>query len=135
MHVVFSSLDATAPELVPGVHLAPTGEFQIDRAPPSKSSNDGTAGGSPMGGSASTVASRDKSADHDGNLAAPSHTPLPAPESPATGVTGSGGTSFVPIAALLALLALVAPATTRRLGRAADFRMPTPFVCALERPG
>jgi hypothetical protein len=66
---------------------------------------------------------------------APADVPLPAPGSPATAVADSGGTSFVPIVALLALLALVAPAATRRLGKAPDFRAPSPFVCALERPG
>jgi hypothetical protein len=61
--------------------------------------------------------------------------PLPAPGSPASAVPDAGGPSFVPIVALLALLALVAPAALRRLGGAADFRAPVPFVCALERPG
>lgn len=61
--------------------------------------------------------------------------PPPAPHSPATAVGGSGGPSFVPVVALLALLALVAPTARRRLGEVADFRAPTPFVCALERPG
>lgn len=49
--------------------------------------------------------------------------------------SGSGGSFFAPIAALLALLALVAPAVLRRLGEVPDCRPPTPFVCALERPG
>lgn len=66
------------------------------------------------------------------------HTPAEAP-TPAPGSTqaaaGSAGSTFIPIAALLALLALAAPATGRRLGKAADFRPPVPFVCALERPG
>jgi hypothetical protein len=48
---------------------------------------------------------------------------------------GLGGSSSVPIAALLALLALATPAIFRRLGEGAGFRPPTPFVCALERPG
>lgn len=61
--------------------------------------------------------------------------PPQAPQSPATAVGSSGGSSFVPVVALLALLALVAPTARRRLGEAADFRAPTPFVCALERPG
>ncbi len=63
-----------------------------------------------------------------------------APGSPmgsATGVTtsGSGASFFVPIAALLALLALASPAISRRLRELPDFPAPTPFVCALERPG
>lgn len=66
----------------------------------------------------------------------PARGPLPAPNLPgAPAASGSGGTSFVPLAALLALLALVAPAVLRRLGEVPDFRPPTPFVCALERPG
>jgi hypothetical protein len=75
-----------------------------------------------------------RSADRPGSPA-PSDVPLPAPESPATAVPDSGGTSFVPIVALLALLALAASAAMRRFGKAADFRAPTSFVCALERPG
>jgi hypothetical protein len=61
--------------------------------------------------------------------------PLPSPSLPDAVGSGSGGAFFVPFAALLALLALVAPASTRRLRAAPDFRAPTPFVCALERPG
>jgi hypothetical protein len=59
------------------------------------------------------------------------------PGSPAGAAAGAGtgSSSFVPIAALLALLALAAPAIFRRLGELADLRAPTPFVCALERPG
>jgi MYXO-CTERM domain-containing protein len=72
---------------------------------------------------------------HHGGSPAPTEVPLPAPSSPATAVPDSGGPSFVPIVALLALLALVASAALRRLGRAADFRAPNPFICALERPG
>ena len=61
---------------------------------------------------------------------------LPAAPSRSPGaVPGSGGSIFVPLAALLALLALVAPASFRRLGEVPAFRPPTPFVCALERPG
>jgi hypothetical protein len=64
--------------------------------------------------------------------------PPPPPGSPLQtqlGASGTGSSPFVPIAALLALLALAAPAIFRRLGELADFRAPTPFVCALERPG
>ncbi len=64
--------------------------------------------------------------------------PPPPPGSPLQtqlGASGAGSSSFVPIAALLALLALAAPVIFRRLGEVADFRPPTPFVCALERPG
>lgn len=65
---------------------------------------------------------------------APLDGPMPAPGS--SGATaGSTGSFFVPLAALLALLALAAPAAMRRFGEVPDFRPPTPFVCALERPG
>jgi hypothetical protein len=62
--------------------------------------------------------------------------PGPPPGS-TTGVTtsGSGASFFVPIAALLALLALASPAILRRLRELPAFPAPTPFVCALERPG
>jgi hypothetical protein len=60
--------------------------------------------------------------------------PVPPSESPGA-VSGSGGSLFVPLAALLALLALAAPATFRRPREVPDFLAPTPFVCALERPG
>ncbi|HXR31647.1 MAG TPA: hypothetical protein VN752_10965 [Solirubrobacterales bacterium] len=66
---------------------------------------------------------------------APVDVPPPAPHSPATTASGAGGSSFVPLVALLALLALVPPATLRRPWEAPEFRAPTPFVCALERPG
>jgi hypothetical protein len=63
-------------------------------------------------------------------------TPLDAPlPDPGAIASGTGDSSFVPFVALLALLALVAPASMRRLREAPDFRAPTPFVCALERPG
>jgi hypothetical protein len=65
---------------------------------------------------------------------APAEAPTPAPGS-TQAAAGSSGSTFIPLAALLALLALAAPATGRRLGKAADFRPPVPFVCALERPG
>jgi hypothetical protein len=61
--------------------------------------------------------------------------PTPLPSSPQGELSGAGGFSFVPIAGLLALLALAAPAIFRRFGEQADFPAPTPFVCALERPG
>jgi MYXO-CTERM domain-containing protein len=66
---------------------------------------------------------------------APPDLPPPAPQSPATAEGDAGGPSSVPVVALLALLALAAPAARRRLGEVAAFRPPTPFVCALERPG
>lgn len=62
------------------------------------------------------------------------HPPHQAPGLP-QGDAAGGGISFIPIAALLALLALAAPAIRRRLGEGPDFRLQTPFVCALERPG
>jgi hypothetical protein len=89
---------------------------------------------SPLARTPSAFLSGPATADHNGSPA-PSDIPLPAPESPATAVPDAGAPSFVPIVALLALLALVATAALRRLGMAPDFRAPTPFVCALERPG
>jgi hypothetical protein len=64
----------------------------------------------------------------------PTDNPVPPFRSPGA-TSGSGGPSFVPLAALLALLALVAPASFRRRMGVPGFRVPTPFVCALERPG
>ncbi len=69
---------------------------------------------------------------HDGR--APLDAPAPPPGSSQTGA-GSSNSPFTPIVALLALLALAVPAASRRLGMGPDFRAPTPFVCALERPG
>jgi hypothetical protein len=109
-----------------------SGGLKVSRALPSKL-DDGDVARSP-GGIASTGAPSGASIGHRAG-ATPLNVPLPTPESPATAVADSGGTSFVPIVALLALLALVAPAATRRLGKAPDFRVPTPFTCALERPG
>ena len=59
----------------------------------------------------------------------------PPPANAPGGVANFGGSGFVPLAALLALLALAAPATLRRLGEVPCFPAPSPFVCALERPG
>ncbi|MGC1852479.1 MAG: hypothetical protein WA687_08585 [Solirubrobacterales bacterium] len=66
-----------------------------------------------------------------------SDNPLPPPlESFQAAASGLGGSpSFVPVVGLLALLALAAPATFRRLREMPAFAAPTPFVCALERPG
>jgi len=41
----------------------------------------------------------------------------------------------MPFLALLVLLALAAPKLLRRLEAAPAFLPPTPFACALERPG
>jgi hypothetical protein len=60
--------------------------------------------------------------------------PTRVPDAPAA-LAGSSSSFFIPLVALLALLALVAPAIHRRLRAAPDLRAPTPFVCALERPG
>jgi MYXO-CTERM domain-containing protein len=65
---------------------------------------------------------------------APLDAPMPPPGSSQT-AAGSSNSPFTPIVALLALLALAAAAASRRLGKGQDFRAPTPFVCALERPG
>jgi outer membrane biosynthesis protein TonB len=68
--------------------------------------------------------------------ALPGHLPIPIPGPPGAAIApGSTSPSFVPLAALLALLALVAPVILRRFGKVSGFRLPTPFVCALERPG
>jgi hypothetical protein len=64
----------------------------------------------------------------------PADSPMQPSDSPAIGA-GSGGSLFVPLAALLALLALAAPATFRRRMEVPELPAPTPFVCALERPG
>jgi len=71
----------------------------------------------------------------DGPAPLNGNSPVPSPGPAPMAASGPGGSSFVPIAALLALLALAAPAILRRLGEVPDFRAPTPFVCALERPG
>ena len=60
---------------------------------------------------------------------------FPSGSTTGLGASGSGATIFIPIAALLALLALASPAILRRLREPPDFPAPTPFVCALERPG
>jgi hypothetical protein len=65
----------------------------------------------------------------------PLEAPVPLPRSPGVAASGSGAAFFVPFAALLALLALVAPAIPRRFREVPDFPAPTPFICALERPG
>ncbi len=71
-----------------------------------------------------------------GDPSTPLNRNLPTPPgSPDAVASGLGGSSFVPIVALLALLALAAPAIFRRPGEVPLFRAPTPFVCALERPG
>lgn len=49
--------------------------------------------------------------------------------------SGTGGSIFVPLLGVLALLALAAPRGYRRRNVVRDFPVPTPFVCALERPG
>jgi hypothetical protein len=130
---LLSSRNPIALELVPGVYLPTIAGSKANRALPAKRS-DGEAARSSTGGVANTDTPSDATAVNRASPT-PSDVPPPAPESPATAVADSGGTSFVPIAALLALLALVAPAATRRLGKAPDFRAPTPFTCALERPG
>jgi hypothetical protein len=133
---LFSNRGAIAPELSLGEYLdlAATGGLEIGRIDLSELTDRG-ATRSPAVGALHAAALTSSTIKHLGGSPTPSETPSPAPESPANAVPDSGGTSFVPIVALLALLALVAPATPRRLGKAADFRAPTPFVCALERPG
>jgi hypothetical protein len=63
----------------------------------------------------------------------------PSPDRPASGHlgagSGAGGSIFIPLLGVLALLALVAPRGYRRRTAVRDFPVPTPFVCALERPG
>jgi hypothetical protein len=60
--------------------------------------------------------------------------PAPLPDLPQLIASGASS-SFAQSAALLALLALAAPAILRWLREVPGFRAPTPFVCALERPG
>ncbi|HEX7294016.1 MAG TPA: hypothetical protein VF259_05690 [Solirubrobacterales bacterium] len=67
--------------------------------------------------------------------ASPNSPEFPPSSTIGLGASGSGASFFVPIAALLALLALASPAILRRLREPPDFPAPTPFVCALERPG
>jgi hypothetical protein len=75
---------------------------------------------------------------HSGQAGPPGPAPLdgppraPAPEAVAS---ASANSLFTPFVALLVLLALAAPTSLRRLREAAAVRAPTPFVCALERPG
>jgi hypothetical protein len=70
-----------------------------------------------------------------------SPTPTPSPpdgprDAPGSfGAGPSGGSFSPPIAALLALLALVVPAIRRRPWEVPTLPAPTPFACALERPG
>ena len=61
--------------------------------------------------------------------------PLPSAPGPAFSPGAAGGWFFIPLAALMALVGLSAPAIMRRLREAAALPAPTPFVCALERPG
>jgi hypothetical protein len=127
---MFSNRGAVAPALFPGGHRAVAGKFEIGGSPLSKFGGRDAAR-LPAG---STAEPAGTTVEHVGSPA-PSDFPLPVPESPVTAVADSGGTSFVPIVALLALLALAAPAASRRFGKALEFHAPTPFICALERPG
>jgi hypothetical protein len=126
------SAAAIDPRLALGEHLVGASIFRIANVPGS------TPGNWEMSLSPSIAAAETAFAgpsdERSGNPARPG-LPAPAPQSPATAVGGSGGSSFAPVVALLALLALVAPTARRRLGEVANFRAPTPFVCALERPG
>lgn|GEM_PF-3124931 len=72
---------------------------------------------------------------HNGSGSSPERPGSPSSSTTGLGASGSGATFFVPIVALLALLALALPAILRRLREPPDFPAPTPFVCALERPG
>jgi hypothetical protein len=49
--------------------------------------------------------------------------------------SGVGGSSFIPLLGVLALLALAAPRGYRRCMAVRDLPVPTPFACALDRPG
>ena len=90
----------------------------------------------PMGSlSPAITASRGSDADQHFNGPTPLEDPGQLPGSPGATAPGTGASFFVPLAALLALLALAAPAILRRFREVPDFRSPTPFVCALERPG
>ena len=61
--------------------------------------------------------------------------PPPTAPSPSGSPSGSSGPIFIPLAALTVLVALLAPALLRRLREGPGIPVPTPFVCALERPG
>jgi hypothetical protein len=129
---LLASTTAIDPRLSLGEHLADASILGIANAPGSEPRHL-EMGLSPSIAAAET-AYAGPSDERSGNPARPD-LPPPVPQSPATAVGSSGGSSFVPVVALLALLALVAPTARRRLGEVADFRAPTPFVCALERPG
>jgi hypothetical protein len=58
----------------------------------------------------------------------------PSPAGTTAGAGSSGGAPFAPIGLLL-LLALTTPSLYRFLRTAPAFLRPTPFICALERPG
>ena len=49
--------------------------------------------------------------------------------------SGAGGSNFIPLLGVLALLALAAPRGYRRRMAVRDLPVPTPFACALDRPG
>jgi hypothetical protein len=62
----------------------------------------------------------------------------PTPSSPVAGAasaSSSSGAPSAPVLALLVLLVLAAPSLSRFFRTAPVFLRPTPFVCALERPG
>jgi hypothetical protein len=61
----------------------------------------------------------------------------PSPSSPVAGAGASAasGLSTAPVLALLVLFVLAAPSLSRFLRTVPAFLRPTPFICALERPG
>jgi hypothetical protein len=70
-----------------------------------------------------------------GGLAGPTSLALPQSGHLGVGSGAGGSTIFIPLLGVLALLALAAPRGYRRRRAVRDFPVPTPFVCALERPG
>jgi hypothetical protein len=119
-----------AGESVPATHTADTAAIDLLSVESPNGSID-LAGAKPL----TILASAAGSIPHFNGPVSPSD---PGPLGSTTGLittSGSGASFFVPIAALLALLALASPAILRRLRELPDFPAPTPFVCALERPG
>jgi hypothetical protein len=70
----------------------------------------------------------------EGNAPAAGGSAPPSPAGTAAGAGSSGSAPFAPIGLLL-LLSLATPSLSRFLRTVPAFLRPTPFICALERPG
>jgi hypothetical protein len=138
----FSLPPLTGPSSLDGETDAPLSPLAKDSGEPGgfEAPSLVTASGRYLAGLASSMVASAARGDSDPaarhlNDPAPLDGPVPLPGAPTAAVSSSGDAFFVPIASLLALLALVAPAIFRRLREVPNFPAPTPFVCALERPG